>query len=306
MKLRQLEAMRAVLARGTTTHAAEALGLTQSAVSRLITQLEDEVGLRLFDRRHGRLLITPEGQHFFAIAEKVLAGVDQISATARDIRTLQVGTLRIIAMPALGYGLLPDTIAKIKARHKQVKISVNFGSRRDLERGLASAEYDFGIATLPVDQDLIEGEPLCGVNAVCVLPLDHPLAGKSSIEAADLEGMPFISMESGAFFRYRIDELFGRLGIPRSLGIEVQSTIMICNLVAKGLGVSIVHPFIADNFANQLVTRPFEPAIRFDYGLLFPAGQTRSQITTEFVKTLQESLAGMDRESGNFIGLDAP
>ena len=79
MKLRQLEAMRAVLARGTTTHAAETIGLTQSAISRLITQLEDEVGLRLFDRRQGRLQITPEGQHFYAIAEKVLAGVDQIS-----------------------------------------------------------------------------------------------------------------------------------------------------------------------------------------------------------------------------------
>ena len=234
MKLRQLEAMRAVLARGTTTHAAEGLGLTQSAVSRLITQLEDEVGLRLFDRRHGRLLITPEGRHFYAIAEKVLAGVDQISATARDIRTLQVGTLRIIAMPALGYGLLPDTIAKIKTRYKQVKISVNFGARRELERGLANAEYDFGIATLPVDHELIEGEPLCGVNAVCVLPLGHPLAGKESIAAKDLEDMPFISMESEAFFRYRIDELFGRLGVPRSLGIEAQSTIMVCNLVSKG------------------------------------------------------------------------
>jgi DNA-binding transcriptional LysR family regulator len=68
MKLRQLEAMRAVLARGTTTHAGELIGLTQSAVSRLIKQLEDELGFKLFDRRHGRLLITPEGQNFYAVA----------------------------------------------------------------------------------------------------------------------------------------------------------------------------------------------------------------------------------------------
>lgn len=298
--------MRAVLARGTTTHAAETIGLTQSAVSRLITQLEDEVGLRLFDRRQGRLQITPEGQHFYAIAEKVLAGVDQISATARDIRTLQAGTLRIIAMPALGYGLLPDTIAKVRARYKQVKIAVDFGDRHALERGLANAEYDFGIATLPVDHELIEGEPLCGINAVCVLPAGHPLADRRVIRAADLDGSSFVSMESGAFLRYRIDEMFGRLGVRRTLNVEAQSTIMVCSLVAKGLGVSIVHPFIAETFENQVLVRPFEPAIRFDYGLLFPAGQTRSQIATEFVKTLQESLASLGRESATFMGLEMP
>ncbi len=62
MKLRQLEAIRAVMASGTTTHAAELMGLTQSAVSRLVAQLEEELGLSIFDRRHGRLQITPEGR----------------------------------------------------------------------------------------------------------------------------------------------------------------------------------------------------------------------------------------------------
>lgn len=306
MKLRQLEAMRAVLARGTTTHAGETLGLTQSAVSRLITQLEYEVGLRLFDRRNGRLQITPEGQHFYAIVEKVLAGVDQISATARDIRTLQAGILRIIAMPALGYGLIPDTIAKLKAHHKQVRISVDFGTRQELEKGLSNAEYDFGIATLPVDHELLEVEPLCGVNAVCVLPPGHPLAEKRVVQASDLDGASFISMEPGAFFRYRIDEMFGRLGIRRELNIEAQSTIMVCNMVAKGLGVSIVHPFVAQPFENQVVSRPFEPGIRFDYGLLFPSGQTRSQITNEFIRTLQDSLSSFGMEALDFGGLDTP
>ena len=101
MKLRQLEALRAVVASGTTTQAADLLGLTQSAISRLISQLETELGLNIFDRRHGRLRITPEGQHFYDVVKKVLSSVDQITATARDIRTLKTGALRIIAMPAL-------------------------------------------------------------------------------------------------------------------------------------------------------------------------------------------------------------
>lgn len=166
MKLRQLEAIRAVMASGTTTHAAELMGLTQSAVSRLVTQLEEELGLNIFDRRHGRLQITPEGQQFYDVAKKVLAGVDQIDATARDIRTLQAGALRILAMPALAYGLLPRTIAKINKRFKQVKISVGVGTRAELEDGIASSQFDVGIATLPVDQQGIETELLCSVDCV--------------------------------------------------------------------------------------------------------------------------------------------
>lgn len=104
MKLRQPEAMRAVVARATTTHAADVLGLTQSAVSRLIMQLEAELGVSLFERRHGRLLLTPEGQHVFDVAQRVLDGVDQLTATARDVRTLRSGALRFISMPALATG----------------------------------------------------------------------------------------------------------------------------------------------------------------------------------------------------------
>ena len=209
-------------------------------------------------------------------------------------------------MPALGYGLIPETIARLKSRHKQIRISVDFGTRRELEKALANAEYDFGIATLPVDHELLEVELLCGVAAVCVLPVDHPLADKPVIEAADLDGSSFVSMESGAFFRYRIDEMFGRLGVRRDLNIEAQSTIMVCNLVAKGLGVSIVHPFIAEPFRGRLLLKPFEPAIRFDYGLLFPAGQTRSQITVEVVRTLQEVVASFNSDTSAFIGLETP
>jgi len=290
MKLRQLEAIRAVMASGTTTHAAELMGLTQSAVSRLITQLEDELGLSIFDRRHGRLQITPEGQHFYDIARKVLDGIDQINATARDIRMLQAGALRILAMPALAYGLLPGTIGKINAQYKQVKISVGVGSRAQIEDGIASAQYDVGIATLPVDQQGIEVEDLCAVDCVAILPARHPLAAKNVITAQDLAALPFISLTSGTLFRYRVDELFATLGVRRSLLVEVPSTIMVSELVASGIGVSIVHPFVAAAFRANVAVKPFQPAIRFSYGLLFPASQTRSLLTRTFVDVIRSDV----------------
>ncbi len=290
MKLRQLEALRAVVATGTTTQAGELLGLTQSAVSRLITQLENELGLNIFDRQHGRLRITPEGQQFYDVAGKLLSGIDQIMATARDIRTMKSGALRIIAMPALAYGVLPNAIANINNRFRQVKISVEMGTRLDVEEGIESAQFDFGLATLPINRQAIEVEPLFAADGVCVLPKGHPLAEKSEVLAEDLAGHPFISMNSGSLFRYQTDDLFGRLGIQRSLSIEAPSTLLATNLVAKGLGVSIVHPFIALAYGDKVVSRPFKPSMRCEYGLLFPAAQTRSQITKMFVEALREDV----------------
>ena len=115
VKLRQFEALRQVIARGTTKDAAVAMGLTQSAVSRLVRQLEDEFGFVVFDRRQGRLHLTPEGQRFYTEVEKILGGLDQLQSMAKDISTLSVGTLRLIAMPALGFGLLPAAVEKIQA-----------------------------------------------------------------------------------------------------------------------------------------------------------------------------------------------
>ena len=291
MKLRQLEAIRAVMASGTTTHAAELMGLTQSAVSRLVAQLEEELGLSIFDRRHGRLQITPEGQQFYDVAKKVLAGIDQIDATARDIRTLQAGALRILAMPALAYGLLPRTIAKINNRFKQVKISVGVGTRAELEDGIASSQFDVGIATLPVDQKGIETELLCSVDCVGVLPVGHPLAEKETISVEDMGGLPFVSLSPGTLFRYKIDELFAMSDIRRGMLVEVPSTVMVCELVASGIGVSIVHPFVAAGFRDNIVVRHFSPSIRFDYGLLFPVNQRRSLLTQTFVETIRADIA---------------
>ena len=290
MKLRQLEALRAVVASGTTTQAADLLGLTQSAVSRLITQLEAELGLNIFDRRHGRLRITPEGQHFYDVVKKLLSSIDQITATARDIRTLKTGALRIIAMPALAYGLLPTTIAVINKQFRHIKISVEMGTRLDVEEGVESAHYDFGVATLPINRQGIDVETLFTADGVCVLPKGHPLTKKSKIVAEDLADLPFISMQPGSLLRYQTDELFGRLGIHRTLSVEAPSTLLATNLVAKGLGVSIVHSFIASAYGEQVVAKLFTPRISYEYGLLFPSAQTRSQITNAFVETLRENL----------------
>ncbi len=289
MKIRQFEALRLVISRGTTKEASLFMGLTQSAVSRLITQLESEVGFKIFDRRQGRLHLTPEGQYFYAEVNKILEGLDQLKLMATDISTLSVGTLRLIAMPALGFGLLPKAIEQIQKRYKRLKISVDLANRETVEDEILKARHDIGLVTLPIENEALDVEPLCGIDSVCVLPFGHPLVDRQVIKAEDLEDERFISIEPGTLFRYRTDELFGKLGIKRNLRLEAQSTIMVCNLVAQNLGVSLVHRFIADAFKNRIAIKPFEPTITMEYGLVFPSGQPKSRTVQEFVEMLRST-----------------
>ncbi|NJN40323.1 MAG: hypothetical protein HC807_04970 [Gammaproteobacteria bacterium] len=106
--------------------------------------------------------------------------------------------------------------------------------------------------------------------------------------------------------RFRTDELFGRAGVKRKLAIEAQSSMMACALVSRGLGVSVVHPFIAATFGAQVVARPFKPALRLEYGLLFPSGQRRSLLSQVFVDWLREDVGKLAAASSPVAPVAGP
>jgi DNA-binding transcriptional LysR family regulator len=120
MNLRRLQAFRAVFEAGSVTRAAERLHTTQPAVSRLINDLEGELGLALFVRQKQRLLPTEEGRTFYHEAAKALAAVDQIVDIARDIRTLKGAHLRIVAPMLTAFGILPAAIAAFRTSHPRL------------------------------------------------------------------------------------------------------------------------------------------------------------------------------------------
>ncbi len=287
MKIRQLEAMRAVVTTGTTTQAAEVMGMTQSAVSRLISQLEEGLGFALFDRHRGRLAITPEGQEFFSVAERILDEIDQIRETAINIRAHNASTLRIVAMPAIGTCMLPKPLQLLQAENKRLNVIVHLKNRSELQHAVADRQYDFGLATLPIVQQGLSVEPLCRVRSVLIMPKGHRLADKRTINADDLDGERFVSLSADTVMRYRTEELFTRLKIKRQVVAEAQSTILMGNLVELGIGVAVVHPFVADHFVGKVEVRPFEPAIEISYGLVFPEGSRRLRVVDSFADKMR-------------------
>ncbi len=290
LNFRHLRAFRAVIATGSLTQAAEALGISQPAVSKLISNLERTLGFPLFARGHGRVLPTAEARYFHEQADKVFAAIDQLGLVVSDIRDQKAGQLRIASLPGLSLSFLPSVVAGFVAERPRVTVSLQTRSSLKVREWIAAQQFDLGVAEEPVDGPGIESESLV-LRCVCALPEGHRLSSREILGPHELAGEPQISLNHDHQTTIQIEQIFRDAGVRRRVGVESQLFAPACALVARGVGVAIVDPLTAVDFAGRgLVVRRFEPEVRFKLGLLYPAQRPRSRLLREFVARLHGEL----------------
>jgi DNA-binding transcriptional LysR family regulator len=284
---RQIEAFRAVILTGTMVQAANALSISQPAVSRLIADLERDLGYLLFNRTRGRLQPTEEGNALFVEVQRSFVGLSQVETAARAIGRDSTGVLRMAVMPSLSGEPLTRAISIYAIKNPDVAFEIEVRPRRQVIESIAAQQYDIGVTTLPSDMPGIEVLQLSEGNALCVLPIDHPLAAKPVIHARDLEDQSFISFPNDTLFRMRVDRIFDELKVSRRQRFEVRTAEIACNLVAEGAGVSIVGTWeVPASKREGLVMRRFEPALILRIGALVPAHRPSSRRVESFIHTL--------------------
>jgi DNA-binding transcriptional LysR family regulator len=290
MNIRQLEAFRATMLAGTVSGAASLMGLSQPAISRLLSQLEASLKLALFDRSKGRLMPTPEAHLLYEEVERTFVSVEKIRELARDIRDARAGQLRIAVLPALALSFLPDAIARFNATHPKIFISLTIEASVKVEEWVAAQQVDFGIAEFPFFRAGIEVEDFCRSELVLVVPIGHRLASapQGVVTAADLRDENLVSLSPSTTGRHLADRAFERLGVRCSIVAEARYSAAICGLIERGLGIGLVDPFTASDFVRRerLVALRFQPAIEFRLGLLIPAHRPMSVVAREFLKDL--------------------
>ncbi|MPW23230.1 LysR family transcriptional regulator [Paraburkholderia sp. CNPSo 3157] len=288
MNLKHIEAFRAVMVAGSMTAAAKELFTSQPNVSRLISQLERETGLLLFQRSGVRLIPTSEGTAFFREVERAYVGLQGLANAAAQIRNLGSGRLRIAAMPSAGLTLVPHAIKRFQALYPGVTVSLHVNTSGTVNHWTASQFCDLGVAVYISEASNCDVELLSKVAAVCVMPATHRLAKKAVIKPADLQGESFISLCHGDGTRAQMDEVFVRAGVERVLAIEAQYSAICCEMVRCGMGVTLAHPVVARDFAGpDIAIRPFSPAVLFPTWLLFPPHRPRERLASAFVDVLR-------------------
>jgi DNA-binding transcriptional LysR family regulator len=287
LSFRQIEAFREVVVAGSMTAAAAHLHLSQPAVSRLIAHLEAETGLRLFERRKRRIHVTHQGRMLFAEIEKAFVGLDKVAKRAIEIREFRTGSLKLAAMPALSFGLIPMVIRGFRERYPDVDIALQIRSSEKVFEWLSGQQFDLGLAALPSHQPVPEIEMIDSPPCLCIVQRTDPLAKRDVITPQDLRGRPFISLGPDSMLRKHIDTVFREAQVQRDMVLETPMSLSALQFAQLGLGTTIVDPFTARTFAKgTVVARPFEPRVPYEFGALFPPHTPRAEIATVFMDAL--------------------
>ncbi|MDX1464216.1 MAG: LysR substrate-binding domain-containing protein [Halomonas sp.] len=280
---RQLQAFQQVMECGSVSEAARRLFIAQPGVTRLLKQLEHDLGFTLFERRRGRLVATPEARLFYREQLRVWSGLATLRATARRIREREVGGLRISAMPLLGMTFLPDVLAAFAPQHGEARIELaTFRSEQVLEE-VVTQRAELGFAMLGGGDERVESEAF-RLESVCLLPGDHPLAARDRLTPEDLHDRPLICCEPQDPTRQSLDRLLAAAGVRPRRHLQVSLALQAARLVAQGAGLTVIDPLSARIFGDQgLVIRPFTAELEDTFYLLTPREQPLSRLAQAFI-----------------------
>jgi DNA-binding transcriptional LysR family regulator len=277
---------------GTATGAAQLLGISQPAVSRLIGDLETEVGFKLFERLGRRVVPTSEARVLIEEVRRAFVGLDRIRDAAHAIADFRFSQLRLVAVPSVASTIAVDLVKMFSLQHPDTFISLEVQPSDSAVEWITAQQSDLGIASPAIENPAIATRVLKSGEAICLLPNGHPLAGRDVIVPELLAGESFVSYLPDAVFRYGIDDIFRKVGVVRRMQYEARTTDAILAMVAEGLGVAIVGPFLpCFGKMDSIKAKPFRPAPRVDLTLMWSTHRPLSALAQRFIELIDSYFA---------------
>lgn len=252
--------VRAFVAVAKTRSFADASGmihLSQPAISIAIKNLESAFGGQLFSRTTRALALTPEGEAFLPLAERLLVDWDDVIGDMKNRFALQRGKLTLAAMPSFACNLLPSAISRFRDLYPQINIAVDDVVAEEVVEMVRAGRVEIGITFDPVDSDDFTFEPLFDDRFIAALPSEHPLSGLGSITWNQLLEEDLILLQRPSNLRMFLDDNIQSLGLTPKVAYECHQLATVGRMVAKQLGVSVI-PALCTEQMNELgaITRP--------------------------------------------------
>jgi DNA-binding transcriptional LysR family regulator len=273
MDLRQLEIIRAIADTGSFTAAGEKLHVSQSAISRQILLLEDELGEPVFHRIGRRIRITPAGESLLQLSHRVFQDLQDTVSLISDKRESLRGTIRLVGGMTVCLYVFPVLLSELRRVHPHLDMKVTVGSAERSIAMLRSGAGDLGLLTLPVETSDLVSVPVLREELLLITYPAHPFAKKKTITPLDLDKQPFVLFETGSITRRLVEEFFARERIAPEIIMETENVEIIKAMVRSGLGISIIpwQAAAADVRTKQLFcSRVAGPSLERQTGWLYP------------------------------------
>ncbi|WP_068621492.1 LysR family transcriptional regulator [Paenibacillus tuaregi] len=293
MELRQLITFRTVASTLNFSRAAEALNYVPSNVTMQIKALEDELGVRLFDRLGKQLVLTHAGKRFLTQIQSVLDKLDEARSAVHDNEVLS-GTLTISANEVICVYRLPAVFQRFRSQHPGVRLIFRSVPNQELKQALFEGTADVVfMLNEPIRSSGLTVEPLLEETFRLFAAPDHPLAKRAVLQLDDFHGEVFLTNEKGCPYRTMFDRSFEKEGIDSITYLEFQSAEAIKQCAISGIGIAFLPEIVveAEVERGELVALPWQiPDLHVYTQMSWHKDKWLSPIMVSFIEAAREVL----------------
>ena len=289
MNLKQYEAFVKTVEYGSLTKAAQALNSTQSRISHILSEIEEECGFTVLHRNRNGIKLTDAGAMLYPVMQDILQKNHELNSLVNEVRTANTGTIRLGTFTSVAVHWLPGMIQEFQKTHPKIEFRMFNGDYYDINQWLKDGTIDIAFVALLAPEGT-KTIPLAEDELVAILPKGHPLSEKEQVSIKDIAQEPFISLLQSS--NHDIQRALEGSGITPNVKFSTKDDYAIIAMVEQHLGVSIVPELLLLDHANKVEVRPLVPraartialAMRSDR-IHIPAIETFAQAAQEWLTT---------------------
>ncbi|MBK18146.1 MAG: hypothetical protein CMM52_04830 [Rhodospirillaceae bacterium] len=291
INLRQIEAFRAAMEFGSATAASEVLHVTQPAVSRLLADLEANVGFQLFERRARGLVPTQDAHSLYEEVKRSFIGLDRIGQVATGIREKATGTVRVIALSKYADGFVASIIGQFIKDNPGIMVELESSGTAGVVEGIVSQSYDVGIASATVSDSLVQAEPLFETSVLLAMDANDALATLKVVPLKELNGRRMVVLPEDSEYGSVIWKALRKQKVEPDVVGEARTHASLCKMVEAGAGITLVDRTTASDFPSEnIVFRPTDPPITRKVATIVNTRIAQSIATKSFLDTLRNDV----------------
>jgi DNA-binding transcriptional LysR family regulator len=285
MDFDQLETFLEVARLSSFSRAAEKRFRTQPAISAQIRALEDEIGAKLLDRSGGKVSLTAAGKAFQKYSEDAIQARRAVVTAMAEMERVPRGEIVVGANEGTCLHVLPEVFAEFKKQYPGVSVNINRLESLGILSGIIDNSVDFGVMSLPVNDNRLTVVPIHRDELVIITPPRHPLSKAKSATLADASQYPLLVPEAG-HTRDAIEQYFHERKLKLNVSMELDSSELLKRFVAADVGIGFIarSNVLEDVRAGVLVALPIADAtIRRDLALVFRKDKALSRAALAFI-----------------------
>ena len=246
MELRHLQTFHAAVHHGSFVRAAESLKYAQSTITLQVQQLEQDLGVKLFERDGRRLRLTEAGRLLRDRTERLLEGVTSLRETMAALATGDAGFVRFGAIEPAASRRLAPLLVQFSQERPNVRLSLEVSGTVSVSERVASGELDAGLCSPPSGRLSLRFEPLFVEPMALLLPADHPLGSALLVDLEALRELRLLLPDAGCAYRELIERSLGEHGFSPRVQFEISSVGVLARAVQAGMGAAILPIAAAD------------------------------------------------------------